>query len=41
MIYFFMGGAWVRSWGASITVLIVLGVVIDGDITIVCIGERG
>jgi prepilin-type N-terminal cleavage/methylation domain-containing protein len=35
------GGAWVRSWGASITAPIALGVVIDGDTTIVRIGERG
>ena len=35
------GGSWVRSWGASITAPIALAVVIDGDTTLVRIGERG
>lgn len=35
------GGSWVKSWGASITAPLALGVVIDGDTTIVPIGERG
>lgn len=35
------GGAWVRSWGASITAPLAIGVVIDGDTTLVPIGERG
>ena len=35
------GGAWVRSWGASITAPLALGIVVDGDTTIIRIGERG
>lgn len=35
------GGAWVRRWGASITAPIALAVVVDGDTTLVRIGERG
>jgi prepilin-type N-terminal cleavage/methylation domain-containing protein len=35
------GGAWVRTWGASITAPVALGIVIDGDTAIVRIGERG
>lgn len=35
------GGTWVRRWGASITAPVGLGVVLDGDTTIVRIGERG
>lgn len=35
------GGAWIRGWGASITAPIALGIVVDGDTTIVRIGERG
>jgi len=35
------GGAWVRGWGASITAPLAFGLVIDGDTTIVRIGERG
>lgn len=35
------GGAWLESWGASISPPLALGIVIDGDTTIVRIGERG
>jgi prepilin-type N-terminal cleavage/methylation domain-containing protein len=35
------GGAWIRSWGASITAPLAFGIVVDGDTTIVRIGERG
>ncbi len=35
------GGDWVRSWGASIAAPLAIGIVIDGDTTIVPIGERG
>lgn len=35
------GGRWVRSWGATITAPQALGIVVDGDTTIVRIGERG
>ena len=35
------GGSWVRSWGASITAPIALAVIVDGDTTLVRIGERG
>lgn len=35
------GGAWVRRWGASITAPLALGIVVDGDTTIVRVGERG
>ena len=35
------GGGWVRHWGASITAPLAIGVVIDGDTSIVRIGERG
>jgi hypothetical protein len=35
------GGWWLRSWGSSITAPLALGLVIDGDTTIVRIGERG
>jgi len=35
------GGTWVQRWGASITAPIAVGVVIDGDTTLVAIGERG
>lgn len=35
------GGEWVRSWGASITAPLAVGVVVDGDTTLVAIGERG
>jgi prepilin-type N-terminal cleavage/methylation domain-containing protein len=35
------GGSWVHTWGASITAPIALGVVIDGDTTLIRIGERG
>jgi prepilin-type N-terminal cleavage/methylation domain-containing protein len=35
------GGSWVTSWGASITAPIAFGVVVDGDTTIIRIGERG
>lgn len=35
------GGSWVRSWGASLAVPLALGLVIDGDTTLVRIGERG
>lgn len=36
-----LGGAWVKSWGASITAPAALGVVADGDTSIIRIGERG
>ncbi|HEX6041738.1 prepilin-type N-terminal cleavage/methylation domain-containing protein [Longimicrobium sp.] len=35
------GGSWVRRWGASITAPIAFGIVIDGDTSIIRIGERG
>lgn len=35
------GGAWMKSWGASITAPVALGVVVDGDTSIIRIGERG
>ncbi|MBW3656766.1 MAG: prepilin-type N-terminal cleavage/methylation domain-containing protein, partial [Gemmatimonadetes bacterium] len=35
------GGGWLRSWGSSISAPLALGIVIDGDTTIVRIGERG
>jgi prepilin-type N-terminal cleavage/methylation domain-containing protein len=35
------GGGWLRSWGASISTPLALGIAIDGDTTIVRIGERG
>jgi prepilin-type N-terminal cleavage/methylation domain-containing protein len=35
------GGVWVHSWGASITAPVAFGVVIDGDTSIVRVGERG
>ncbi len=35
------GGTWVRSWGASITAPLAFGVVVDGDTTLVRVGERG
>lgn len=35
------GGAWVREWGSSITAPLALGIVIDGDTSIIRIGERG
>lgn len=35
------GGQWLRSWGSSITAPLALGLAIDGDTTIVRIGERG
>ena len=35
------GGAWVTSWGASVTAPQALGIVVDGDTTIVRVGERG
>jgi prepilin-type N-terminal cleavage/methylation domain-containing protein len=35
------GGSWVRSWGASITAPVAFAIVVDGDTTIVRIGERG
>ncbi len=35
------GGSWFRSWGAGITAPLAVGVIIDGDTTIVRIGERG
>lgn len=35
------GGDWVARWGASITAPLAIGVVVDGDTTIVRIGERG
>jgi hypothetical protein len=34
-------GSWVRSWGSSISAPLALGIAIDGDTTIVRIGERG
>jgi prepilin-type N-terminal cleavage/methylation domain-containing protein len=35
------GGTWMRSWGATITSPAALGVVVDGDTSIIRIGERG
>ena len=35
------GGRWVTSWGASITPPIAFGIVVDGDTSIIRIGERG
>lgn len=35
------GGQWAQSWGASITAPIAFAVVVDGDTTLVRIGERG
>lgn len=35
------GGVWMRSWGASITAPLAFGIVVDGDTSIVRIGERG
>lgn len=35
------GGSWLRSWGSSITAPLALALVVDGDTTIVRIGERG
>lgn len=35
------GGEWVGRWGASITAPVALCIVIDGDTTILRIGERG
>jgi prepilin-type N-terminal cleavage/methylation domain-containing protein len=35
------GGQWVRSWGTAITAPVAIGVVVDGDTSIVRIGERG
>lgn len=35
------GGDWVRSWGASISAPLAVAVVIDGDTTLLRIGERG
>jgi prepilin-type N-terminal cleavage/methylation domain-containing protein len=35
------GGAWVRAWGESITPPLALGIVLDGDTTLLRIGERG
>lgn len=35
------GGDWVSKWGASITAPLAFAVVVDGDTTLVAIGERG
>ena len=35
------GGTWIRVWGAGITAPVALGLIIDGDTTIVRIGDRG
>lgn len=35
------GGAWVHTWGESITAPLAIGVVADGDTAILRIGERG
>lgn len=35
------GGAWIARWGASVTAPLAFGIVVDGDTTIVRIGERG
>jgi prepilin-type N-terminal cleavage/methylation domain-containing protein len=35
------GGAWVKSWGATITAPLAFGIVVDGDTSIIRIGERG
>lgn len=35
------GGVWMKSWGASITPPVAFGIVVDGDTSIIRIGERG
>jgi prepilin-type N-terminal cleavage/methylation domain-containing protein len=35
------GGAWVRTWDGGILPPVALGVVVDGDTSIIRIGERG
>lgn len=35
------GGHWLRGWGMGITAPLAIGVVLDGDTTILRIGERG
>jgi hypothetical protein len=35
------GGTWVRRWVTTLTAPLAVGIVIDGDTTIVPIGERG
>ncbi len=35
------GGAWLTRWGSAITAPLALGVVVDGDTSIIRIGERG
>lgn len=35
------GGTWLRRWGESTTAPIAIGVVLDGDTTLVRIGKRG
>jgi prepilin-type N-terminal cleavage/methylation domain-containing protein len=35
------GGEWVRNWSSAVSAPLAIGVVIDGDTTIVRIGERG
>ena len=35
------GGVWMKEWGASIAAPLAFGIVIDGDTSIVRIGERG
>lgn len=35
------GGTWFRSWGLGITAPIAIGIIADGDTTIIPIGERG
>jgi prepilin-type N-terminal cleavage/methylation domain-containing protein len=35
------GGEWIERWGASISPPLAVGVIVDGDTTILRIGERG
>jgi prepilin-type N-terminal cleavage/methylation domain-containing protein len=35
------GGAWVTSWGSTLTAPLAFGIVVDGDTSIIRIGERG
>jgi prepilin-type N-terminal cleavage/methylation domain-containing protein len=35
------GGAWIARWGGSITAPLALALIVDGDTTLVRIGERG
>jgi hypothetical protein len=35
------GGVWFHAWGQGITAPLAIGIVLDGDTTILPIGERG